>query len=91
MEHKEDVLKSNESINDELESLSVKKQKVNMKKDIYKEKQCKVIKYDNYKKTLDVLFDRFGIRIFNVENFSGTTAIVKYKGEIGNPDFDYKL
>lgn len=87
MENKEEVLKNSE----ELDSLSLKKQKLNMKKDNYKDKECKVIKYDKYSKTLDVLFDRFGIRIFNVESFNGNIAIIKYKGEIGKPDFDYRL
>ena len=91
MESKDDILKFDDPINKELESLSPKKQKVTMKKDDYKYKECKVINYDNCAKTLDVIFDQFGIRIFNVENFNGCTAIVKYKGEIGKPNFEYKL
>lgn len=91
MEGKDSDLKINECTDEELESITSKKQKANIKKDDYKYKECKVINYNKYTKTLDILFDRFGIRIFDVENFSGSTAVVKYKGEIGKPDFNYKL
>lgn len=91
MENNEESLKTDELINEELEHSATRKPKANMKKDGYKNKECKVIHYDKQKKTLDVLFDRYGLRIFNVEAFSGNTVIVKYKNEIGNPDFEYKL
>ena len=48
------------------------------KKNSFKEKECKVIAYDKYAKTLDVKFDKYGIRFKDVENFSGNIAIVKY-------------
>lgn len=89
MDDKEIVLKSNENNSEEPESLSSKKSK-NLYKS-FKDKECHVIKYNKCNKTLDVLFDRYGIRLFNVENFSGDTVIIKYKGEIGKPDFEYKL
>ena len=40
---------------------------------------------------LDVNFEGHGIRIKNVDNFVGDTVIIKYKSEIGKPDFEYKL
>lgn len=57
----------------------------------FKTKECKVISYDNRTKNLDVDFDGYGIRIRNVENFEGSTAIVKYKGTIGKSNFEYKM
>ena len=56
-----------------------------------KEKECKVIRYDSYKNTLDVNFDGYGIRINNVKKFNGDTVIIKYKGDIGKPNFEYKI
>lgn len=56
-----------------------------------KEKECKVIRYNKFTKMLDVNFEGHGIRIKNVDNFVGDTAIIKYKSEIGKPDFEYKL
>lgn len=83
MEEKENLLNCEENINEE----NIKKQKTISKKDMFKEKECQVIKYDKSRKTLDVLFDQYGIRIFNVENFNGDTTTVKYKSEIGKSDF----
>lgn len=60
------------------------------KKDNYKIKSCKVIKYDKKSKILDILFDNYGLRFKNV-NASGNTVEVKYKGTIGNKDFEYFL
>lgn len=57
----------------------------------FKTKECRVIEYDKNAKTLDVYFDKYGIRIKDVENFVGETAILKYKGKIGTPNFEYKL
>lgn len=75
----------NDFVKEKYSSLS-KKQKNN-----FKEKECKVISYNDKSKTLDVKFDGYGIRIKNVDTFSGDVAIVKYKGEIGKPNFEYKL
>lgn len=63
----------------------------NQKKNKEKEEKCKVIKYDPKRKTLDVMFKEYGIRIRNVESFEGETVIIKYKGEIGKKDFSYRL
>ena len=57
------------------------------KRDDYREKVCKVIRYNKAKKILDIYFDSYGIRLKDVENFSGDSVIVKYKGEIGKPNF----
>ena len=37
------------------------------------------------------MFDKYGIRIKNVEAFCGTYITVKYKGEIGKPNFKVLL
>jgi len=63
----------------------------NKSKEDFKSKECKVISYNKHTNTLDVNFDGFGIRLNDVKNFVGNTAIIKYKGEIGKPDFKYKL
>lgn len=57
----------------------------------FKEKTCDVIAYNKRNKTLDVRFDGYGIRIKNVEDFNDSVAVIKYKGEIGKPNFEYKL
>lgn len=60
-------------------------------KEEFKEKECKVIAYNKRTNTLDVKFDKYGIRIKDVKDFSGDVVIIKYKGEIGKPNFEYKL
>lgn len=61
-------------------------------KDEFKEKECKVINYNQSAKTLDIKFDGYGIRINNINSFIETNmVIVKYKSEIGKPDFVIKL
>lgn len=57
----------------------------------FKTKKCKVISYDKRTKRLDVDFDGYGVRITNVEDFEGEFASIKYKGEIGNPNFECKF
>ena len=57
----------------------------------YKEKECKVINYNKITNSLDISFDGYGIRFNDIKDFIGDTVIVKYKGEIGKPNFDYKL
>lgn len=61
------------------------------KKYEFKEKECKVISYNKILGTLDIKFDEYGIRIKDVKDFSGNTVIVKYKGEIGKSNFEYKI
>lgn len=60
-------------------------------RDNFKTKACKVINYDEKFKTLDVVFDGFGLRFNNVKSFTGDTAEVQYKGTIGKSDFEYSL
>ena len=60
-------------------------------KNEYKEKECKVITYNKRNQTLDIKFGKYGIRIKDVKDFNGESVIVKYKGEIGKPNFEYKL
>ena len=83
----EDDKKEETFINDKLP----KKPKNNFKNNGFKEKICNVISYDKHKKLLDVKFDKYGIRIKDVGDFDGDTVTIKYKGEIGKSDFEYKL
>lgn len=57
----------------------------------FKTKKCRVISYNKTTKTLDILFDQYGIRIYSVFDFQGDTIEIKYKGTIGKPNFVYKL
>lgn len=67
------------------------KPKNNFKNNGFKTKVCKVIAYNKRTNTLDIKFDEYGIRIKNVKSFNGDVATVKYKGEIGKSNFEYKL
>lgn len=69
----------------------LKKSKNNFNSNKFKTKKCKVIAYHNHTNTLDVKFNEYGIRIKDIKDFSGDIAIVKYKGEIGKSNFEYKL
>lgn len=60
-------------------------------KDEFHEKECKVLRYDKYAKTLDIMFDNYGIRIKNMETFDGVYITIRYKGEIGKPNFKILL
>lgn len=68
-----------------------KKPKNNFKNNGFKTKVCKVIAYNKRTNTLDVKFDGYGIRIKDVKDFSDNTVELKYKGEIGKSNFEYKL
>lgn len=58
----------------------------------YKTKECKVIGYNKRTGTLDIMFDKYGIRIKDIKDFSGGPAVtVKYKGEIGCHGFECRL
>lgn len=63
----------------------------NSSKSMFNQKKCEVISYDSKLNVLDLKFDKYGIRIKNVENFTGNDAIVQYKGEIGTSNFEYQL
>ena len=60
-------------------------------KNEFKEKECRVISYNKHSKTLDIMFDNYGIRLKNIETFTENTINIKYKGELGRPDFEIKL
>lgn len=68
-----------------------KKKLVKQKSELLKTKTCKVLKYDKNVKVLDVLFDRCGIRFYDVETINGDTVEVQYKGTIGKDNFEYSL
>lgn len=57
----------------------------------FKTKECNVIAYNKITNTLDINFDGYGIRIKDVADFTGDTVTIKYKGEIGKSNFEYKL
>lgn len=57
----------------------------------FKTKKCRIISYNETTKTLDILFDQYGIRIHDVSVFYGDTIEIKYKGTIGKPNFVYRL
>lgn len=81
---------TNLNINDIVESVTetIPKKPKNRE---FKEKVCKVLLYNKQTKTLDVLFDSYGIRLKNVKDFTGNTVSIKFYGEIGQPNFKYKL
>lgn len=81
-----DTTNDTEIIQEELPNIHPRKTK-----NQFKEKECKVIRYNKLTKTLDVSFEGYGIRVKNVKEFSGNTVSVKYKGEIGKPNFEYKI
>lgn len=64
---------------------------VSNKKPGYKTKKCKVLGFNPKDKSIDVLFDNYGIRIYHAQKHDGETIDVKYKGEIGSKNFEYKL
>ena len=83
----EEMIKQNNELSGTLKSHTKKK------KEYSKEKECGVINYNSTLNTMDINFDGYGIRIRDVKYFSTppTTVSVKYKGEIGQPDFSIKL
>lgn len=92
----ENELKSEKSILTESSETSenddkLKNSKRQSPKNEFKEKECYVISYNKIFKTLDIMFDNYGIRLKNIESFAGNTVNIKYKGELGKPDFEIKL
>lgn len=57
----------------------------------YKTVECRVLSYDGKTMALDIDFNGYGIRIKNVKDFYGDSVTIKYRGEIGKPNFDFKL
>lgn len=85
------IYDTNEEIKKEFIQEKLPNNQYHKRKNNFKEKTCNVIAYNKSENTLDVKFDNFGIRIKNVKDFNGNTVSVKYKGEIGKPNFEYKL
>lgn len=73
--------------------LTVVNESVETVKQTKKEKEskfldCDVISYNNKSKILDVDFKGYGVRLTNINNFHNTKKVkIKYKGEIGKPNF----
>lgn len=88
----ENEVKADEILSEaEKDENTKKKLKSNLRKDEFKTKECPVISYNKHSNTLDIMFDKYGIRIKNVKEFIGNIVNVKYKGEIGKPNFEIAL
>lgn len=74
----------NENIEEKAESKKTTSQR-------YKTEKCKVLAYDEFTKELDIDFKGYGIRINNVGKLDSDFVSIKYRGEIGTPNFTYKL
>lgn len=63
------------------------------KKPVMKNKECKILRYNHKNKTLDVMFDEYGLHFNSVKNdySNAEFANVKYKGTIGKSTFVYQL
>lgn len=57
----------------------------------FKTEKCKVLSYNKNTQELDVNFLGCGIRLFNIDRDIGDVVSVKYRGEIGTPNFEYRL
>ena len=57
----------------------------------YKTEKCKVLSYNEKTKELDLDFKGYGIRINNVDEIKSDFVSVKYRGEIGKPNFSCRL
>ena len=57
----------------------------------YKTEKCKVLSYNKKTKELDIDFKGYGIRLNNVRNINSDYVDIKYIGEIGKPNFSYRL
>lgn len=74
-------------------SNKISKNRSRKTKEDFIEKECKIINYDNHTKSLDINFDGYGIRMKKIEFSYNNDPIVKvrYKGEIGKPNFVIKV
>lgn len=57
----------------------------------FKEKLCPVLNYNKRLKILDIVFDGYGIRLKDVDDFCGETVMIKYKGTLGKQNFQIKI
>ena len=82
---------SNESVDTVADSNDKPKAQVK-KKSAYKEKECKVLRFNKKEKTIDIMFDKYGVKLRTaMDNYDAKTITVKYKGKIGTKDFEIKL
>lgn len=62
------------------------------KKNTYKEKECQVLRFNKKDKTIDIMFDKYGVKLqTSMDGYNNETITVKYKGKIGTKDFEIKL
>lgn len=57
----------------------------------FKTEKCKVLSYNKKTKELDVDFLGYGIRLFNIDKDISGIVTIKYRGEIGTSNFEYRL
>lgn len=90
---KEDNIYSNtEQINVKTTETAYKKEETNTFETIkYKTEQCKVLSFNPNTKEIDIDFKGYGVRLKNAEYAESGFVLVKYSGEIGNPDFTCRL
>jgi len=62
-----------------------------MANETFKSVKCKVLIYHKEINALDIDFMGYGIRIDEVDECNSEYVNVRYKGEIGSPNFTYKL
>lgn len=60
-------------------------------KSSFKQKTCRVLRYNKDFKELDIDFEGYGLKIKDVDECNSNTVVVDYHGEIGTPLFTYKL
>lgn len=57
----------------------------------YKREKCKVLSFNEKTKELDIEFKGYGIRLYDASKPDSEFVFVKYRGEIGKPNFQYKV
>ncbi len=62
-----------------------------MPEERFRNMKCKVLSFNNVTHELDIDFQGYGIRLYNVKNIKEDYVIVKYKGKIGTPNFSCKV
>lgn len=57
----------------------------------FKTEKCKVLFYNKNTKELDINFLGYGIRLHDINKDITDVVAVKYRGEIGTPNFHCRL
>ena len=83
--------KMNVKINDVAENIEKVELSQSPVTEKYKTEKCKVLTYNEKTKELDIDFKGYGIRLNNVDNIKSDIISIKYRGEIGKPNFSCKL